>query len=130
MDTKTQSSKEAAVGVTVTTHSEPEKKKKSSRGARRLRDVESRVSKSVHRLSKAVNRGVETYLSARDRSDAKRKDGFAVDFVENVARGVSDTVAEGAPIIHDVAETFNTRQLRKQIRRAAATFGSIPLIGR
>lgn len=111
------------------THPTEKKNKKSSRGARRLRDVESRVSKSVHRMTKAVNKGVETYLEARDKSDERRRDGFAVDFFENVAKGVSNTVAEGAPIIHDVAEAFNSRRLRKQIRSAVSTFGNLPLIG-
>ena len=106
------------------------KKKKDSGGAKRLRDIESRFTKSTHRVTKAVNKGVETYLDARDKSESKRKDGFAVDLVENVAKGLSDAVAEGSPIIHDVAEAFNTKRFRKQIRRATGGFGRIPLIGR
>jgi len=106
------------------------KKKKNSRGGKRLRDIESRLTKSTHRVSRAVNKGVETYMDARDKSEDKRRDGFAVDFVENVAKGMSDAIAEGSPVIHDMAEALNTKRFRKEIRRVTGGLGRIPLLGR
>jgi hypothetical protein len=76
-----------------------------------------------------LDSGIDTYIEHRDKSKATRKDGVIVDFVENVAYGVSRVVSEVSPVISDVAEAVNTRRLRSQIRRAARVFGSIPLIG-
>ena len=101
----------------------------SSRGSRRLTEIDKRVSKAVRRVTRALDRGVDTYIEHRDKSKESRKDGVIVDFVENVAYGVSRAVSEVSPVVHDVAEAINTRRFRSQIRRAARTFGSIPFIG-
>lgn len=101
----------------------------SSRGSRRLTEIDKRVSKAVRRVTRALDRGVDTYIEHRDKSKESRKDGVLVDFVENVAYGVSRAVSEVSPVVHDVAEAINTRRFRSQIRRAARTFGSIPFIG-
>ena len=108
------------------THS---KKGTSSRGSRRLTEIDKRATKAVRRVTRALDSGIDTYIEHRDKSKATRKDGVIVDFVENVAYGVSRVVAEVSPVISDVAEAVNTRRLRSQIRRAARVFGSIPLIG-
>lgn len=98
--------------------SEPKviKLKGSSKASRRLDDVEGRLSKSVRRVSKAVDRGVDTYIEARDKSASKRKDGAIVDFYENVSKGVARTISESTPVLTDFAEALNTRRLRKGIR--------------
>ena len=114
----------AVVGV-----AKKEKKKGSSRGARRLEDIESRVSKSVRRVARAVDKGVDTYIERRDKSANKRRDGALVDFGKNVARGVSETIADSTPVITDLAKALTTKRLRKGIRKAASAFGRIPLIG-
>jgi|SRR5580658_5485014 hypothetical protein len=104
------------------------KKGTSSRGSRKLNDIEKRVSKAVRRVTRAMDRGVDTYIEHRDKSKESRKDGVIVDFVENVSYGVSRAVSEASPLVHDVAEAINTRRLRSQIRSAARTFGGIPFV--
>lgn len=108
--------------------SQTKKLKASSKGSRRLMEIEKRVGKGIRRVTRALDSGVETYTEHRNRSKATRKDGPLVDFVENVSSGVAKTIAEASPIIHDVAETFNTRVVRSQVRRVARTFGSIPFV--
>jgi hypothetical protein len=98
------------------------KKRGSSRASRRLEDIEGRSSKSLHRVTKAVNRGVETYLEKRDASARKRRDGALVDFVENAATGVSESLAQSAPVLIDLAEMFSTRRRKKQIRKLVRSF--------
>lgn len=105
------------------------KKRTSSRGSRRLNQIDRRVAKAVRRVTRALDRGVDTYIEHRDKSKESRKDGVIVDFVENVSYGVSRTLSEASPLVHDVAEALNTRRLRSQIRRAARTFGGIPFVG-
>lgn len=124
----TATSTEPPITVNVVTH-EKHRAGTSSRGTRRLTDIEKRVTKAVRRVTRALDSGVDTYIEHRDKSKANRKDGVIVDFVENVSYGVSRAVSEASPIIHDVAEAINTRRLRSNIRRAARTFGSIPFVG-
>jgi|SRR6266404_2352837 len=109
------------------TESPDEKKKKkrgSSRAARRLAFIESRTSKSVQRVSKAVENGVSTYLDKRDKSAGKRRDGALVDFYENAAAGISKAVSESSPVLSDFAEIANSRRSRKLIRKVVR---AIPL---
>jgi len=98
------------------------KKRGSSRNLRRLDDIEFRFSKSLHRVSKAVNRGVETYLDKRDASERKRRDGAIVDFVVNSATGASQALSDSAPVLIDLAKAFTTNRRRKQIRRLVRSF--------
>jgi len=99
---------------------EPRKRKKkrgSSRTSRRLEDIENRVSKSLRRVSKAVDRGVKTYRDKRDKSERRRRDGALVDIYENAAVGVSEAISNSSPVLTDIAKAVNTRRRRKDIRR-------------
>ena len=117
------------VAVVVTTKDIGVKRRRgSSRGARRAEDIERRVSKSVRRVARAVDHGVARYIDARDRSASKRRDGALVDFYENVAKGVSEAVAESSPALVDIAKAFNTRRSRRQIRRAFKNLPRIPFV--
>jgi hypothetical protein len=100
------------------------KKRGSSRSARRLEDVEKRVSKATRRVSKAVDRGVVTYREKRDKSARKRRDGALVDFHENVTRGVVKAVSKSSPALTIVAKALNSKRVRRGIRRAVR---SIPV---
>jgi len=102
------------------------KKRGSSRATRRLIDVEGRASKAVHRVSKAVNRGVGTYLDKRDKSARKRRDGALVDSYENASVGAAEAIANSSPVLTDIAKALNTRRLRKRIRKSLR---GIPVIG-
>ena len=100
------------------------KKRYSSRSARRFGEIESRISKSVHRVSNAVENGVSTYLEKRDKSARKRRDGALVDFYENAAVGISKALSESSPVLSDFAEIANSRRSRKLIRKVVR---AIPL---
>jgi hypothetical protein len=71
----------------------------------------------MHRVTRAVNDGVETYLDKRDKSERRRRDGAIVDVYENMAVGMSEAMSKSAPVLTDIAKAFNTRYRRKQIRR-------------
>jgi hypothetical protein len=93
------------------------KKRGSSKSSRRIEDIENRANKAVHRVTKAVNRGVKTYQDQRDRSERRRRDGAIVDWYENASIGIAEAVANSSPILTDFARACNTRARRKQIRR-------------
>ena len=103
-------------------------KRTSSRGSRRLNEIERRVTKGMRRLSRALDHGVDTYIEHRDKSKEARKDGVIVDFFENVSYGVSRAMSDASPLVHDVAEAINSRGFRTQIRHVARTFGSLPFV--
>jgi ribosomal protein L14 len=98
------------------------KKRGSSRSSRRLEDIENRATKSLRRVTKAVDRGVKIYREKRDKSERKRRDGALVDFYENAAVGMSETIAQASPALSDLARAFNTRRRRKNIRRLIGSF--------
>ena len=101
------------------------KKRGSSKNSRRLIDIEYRVSKAMHRVSNAVDDGVETYLKKRDKSERRRRDGAIVDVYENAAVGVAEAISKSSPVLTDIAKAFNTRYRRKQFRRLLR---SLPVI--
>jgi hypothetical protein len=100
----------------------------SSKGTRRLMEIDRRVTKAVRRVTKALDSGVNEYAERRDKSKVARKDGVVTDFVENVAYGMSKAVSTASPLIHDSAELVNSAPVRKQVRKVARTFGKIPFI--
>ena len=105
------------------------KKRSSSRGTRRLTDIDKRVSKAVRRVTRALDHGVDSYMDHRDRSREKRRDGAVVDFAVNVSHGFSKALSEASPLVTDVTKAWTTNRLRRQIRSVARTFGSIPFFG-
>lgn len=94
------------------------RKKGSSRSSRRLEDIERHLSKAVRRVSKGVKNGVDTYIDNRDRSERKRRDGALVDFCVNSAKGTARALSESSSVLTDLTRTWNTRRMRKQLRKA------------
>src|SRR3981189_2190364 len=94
--------------ISVTLADSGQKKKRkgtSSRGSRRMTEIERRVTKALRRVTRAADHGVDTYIDHRDKSASKRRDGVVVDFFENVSYGASQALSEASPVLHDVAET-------------------------
>jgi hypothetical protein len=112
------------LGAPVVYETKRRKKRGSSRTARRLEFVEKRLSRAARRVSRGVRNGVDEYIDNRDRSERRRRDGALVDFCDNTSKGVARAISESSPVLTDFVEPFNTRRLRKQIRR---TLRSIPL---
>jgi hypothetical protein len=103
-------------------------KRGSSRVARRLEDIEKRLSKAARRVTKAVNRGMSEYQDQRDKSASRRRDGALVDIYENVSRGVSRAISESSPLLVDVSKAFNTKKNRRRIRKTLRRFPRIPFL--
>jgi|SwirhirootsSR3_FD_contig_41_12485956_length_1023_multi_5_in_0_out_0_2 hypothetical protein len=103
-------------------------KRGSSRPARRLEDIERRISKAMRRVTKAVNRGMAEYQDQRDKSGSKRRDGALVDIYENVSRGLSRAVSESSPLLVDLSKAFNTKRNRRRIRKSLRGWPRIPFL--
>ena len=94
------------------------KKKGSSRTSRRLADFERQFSRAARRISKGCKNGWDEYLDQRDKSERKRRDGALADYYVNMAKGISRGISEGSSALTDVAKAFNSKEMRKQMRRA------------
>lgn len=93
------------------------KKKHSSRTARRLSEIERHFSKAARRISRGCKSGWDEYLDDRDRSERKRRDGALMDYWVNMSKGASRAISEASPALTDIAKAFNSKRMRKQIRR-------------
>jgi hypothetical protein len=96
----------------------PEKKRRRrySRNARPLQTFERRISKSAHRVSKAISKGIQVYLDERDESLRRRRDGAIIESYVNVATGISEGIADASPVITDVAKAINSKRTRRLLR--------------
>ena len=92
------------------------KKKRYSSNLKGAQKFERRISKATHRVSKAVERGIQTYLDERDRSVERRRDGAILESYVNIATGVSEGIADAAPTLTDVAKAVNSKRTRRAIR--------------
>jgi hypothetical protein len=104
-------------------------KRGSSKTARRVEDIEFRVSKAIHRLANATEKGVSRYQDARDKSARRRRDGALVDIYENAAKGVSRAISKATPATVDVAKALNSKRARKQTRSVVKSLPRIPIVG-
>lgn len=95
---------------------EEKKTKRYSRNAKPIQTFEKRVSKSAHRVSKAVERGIQNYLDERGKSADRRKDGALIESYVNVASGISEGIAEASPALKDFAEAVNSKRTRRVLR--------------
>ena len=78
--------------------------------------VERRISRSARRISRAVDRGFDTYLVERDKSLEKRRDGAFLESYVNVARGLEETISKASPVVVDLAKAVNSKRTRRFLR--------------
>jgi hypothetical protein len=104
--------------VTATSWGLPEKKKKRrySSNAKSVQQFERRVSKSAHRISKAVEKGLQTYLDKRDKSLENLRDGAIIESYVNIAAGVSRGIEDASPALNDLARAINSKRTRRVLR--------------
>jgi len=114
-----------AAGTPVAVVGEPVKKRGSTKATRRAQDVEKRMTKTMSRLSRAVDKGVSKYIDRRDKSDNKRKDGGLIDGPQNIVRSAARAAADVTPMIGDLMKLVSTKESRKALRR---NFSSVPTI--
>jgi hypothetical protein len=96
-------------------------KKRYSGNAKAVQQFERRVSKSTHRISRAVEKGIQTYLDRRDESVGRLRDGAILESYVNIASGLSEGIAEASPTITDLAKAVNSKRTRRLLRSVVRT---------
>lgn len=118
------------VGAPVTAAAQeptaPQKKRASTGATRLATRIEFRTTKALSRVSAAVDKGMARYMSRRDASDLKRKDGALMDMPENMLRAAAKGVADATPALGDVSKLVYSRRNRKAVRRMMRALPSIP----
>lgn len=100
------------------------KKKKGPRYSKNRRlsqELGGAVLSAVRRVTKGVDRGLDTYIEARDNSAGKKKDGAVKDRLRNVAKAArtfSSHAAEApAEFFEHVADMKLGKRISKRVKR-------------
>ncbi len=98
----------------------PKKKAKYSKKRRTRLELENAVLVGVRRLTKAVDKGLGTYLDEREQSASSGKDGAHHDSLRNVARGLrvfnSNAAEAPAEFLEAVSEMKATKKLLRRFK--------------
>ena len=89
------------------------KKKKYSKGLKDFQRTEDRLSKATHRLSKAIEKGMDEYRDRRKNSVEDRRDGAIIDFVPNVARGFGRLLEESSMVPYDLSKIVSAKRRKR-----------------
>jgi len=100
-------------------------KKKYSTGLKSIQVTERHLSQALHRVTKSLENGVETYQAARDESASTSRDGAIVDFIPNVAEGMSSILETLTPLPRDLAKALYPTRTRRMVRNAAGMVGDL-----
>jgi hypothetical protein len=95
--------------------SNKKKRKKYSSDLKSVQKWEKGISQAVSRVAKAVDSGISTYQTERDKSAQKKKDGAILDYPQNLTKALGKTIRKASLAPYDVAETLNTKPFRKRL---------------
>ncbi len=98
------------------------KKRRYSRGFEETQRMERHLTRSTHRMARAVEEGISTYRKRSSRSARSKKDGAIRDFIPNSGLAMSRAMKEASPIPYDLARAMNTRDQQKRLRRQLRSF--------
>jgi len=100
-------------------------KRRYSRGTQDFQIIERRLVKSARRLTVAIQKGIDTYLTERDRSADRKRDGALVDLIPNVGEGISIALRKASPVVSDLSRAFYTRRTRRVVKRKVNATGRL-----
>ena len=92
------------------------KKRKYSKGLKEMQRMERRTGDASYRLARAVADGLDRYRKKRNKSARKRRDGAVIDFIPNVAAGLSTSMRKASKAPTEMAKAVNTKRVRRQMR--------------
>lgn len=108
-------------GMPIVLELKKKKKKKSprrySKGLAEVQEMERHLTRSMHRVARASEKGISSYRKRSLRSAEEKKDGAIKDFIPNSGAALSRTLKEISPLPNDLAKMVDTRQNRRRLRR-------------
>ncbi|MBC8504092.1 MAG: hypothetical protein H8D34_04505 [Chloroflexi bacterium] len=93
------------------------KKRRYSKGLEEAQQMERHLTRSTHRMARAVEEGLSTYRKRSSKSARNKQDGAIRDFIPNSGLAISRGMKEASAIPYDLARAMNTQSSRKRLRR-------------
>jgi hypothetical protein len=97
------------------------KKRRYSKGLEEIQRMEPHLTRSTHRMAKAVEKGISSYRKQNMKSARKKKDGTVKDLLPNSAKAMSQAFKEVTPVPYDIARAMNTKPSRRRLKRQLRT---------
>ena len=91
--------------------------KRYTKGLGELQETERHLTRSTHRMVRAIEKGLSEYRKERAKSASKKKDGALRDFIPNSALAMSTTLKEASALPYDLARAIDTKKNRKRVKR-------------
>ena len=95
------------------------RRKRYTRGTKDFQRLQRAFTKAAYRLSDAATTGFERFDRESRRSARRKRDGAAVDVLDNVALGTRDGMREASEVPLAVTEALNTRLLWRGVKYTA-----------
>ena len=96
------------------------KRKSKKRYSKRLEEIqlmERHLTQASHRMARAFEKGIARYQDGSTKSAKKKRDGAVRDFIPNSGIAMSRALKEAYLIPSDIARAFNTKPMRRRVRR-------------
>ena len=107
---------EKPIVLTLNKKKKSKKKRRYSKGFEDAQRWERHLTRSTHRMARAVEEGISTYRTRSSRSARKKKDGAMRDFIPNSGLAMTRAMKEASPIPYDMARAMNTPETQKFLR--------------
>jgi hypothetical protein len=100
------------------------KKRKYSRDLKEFQQVERGLAKANRRVARAIASGFNEYYQLDNRSSHKKRDGAIRDALKNWSKSLGKVVRKSSNAPYDVVNAFDTKTIRRTVRRTVRLFAS------
>ena len=106
---------------------EREKSESSDRRTRLadIQEAEGHLLTALRRVTRAVDSGIDTYLTARDESIKEKGDQAFADLLPNAARGLSNALEILSPLPTDIVNAFYPDRVRDLVEDGTKVVGRV-----
>ena len=96
-----------------------------STGLKSVQVMERNLSHAFRRVARSLEEGMDAYQDARDESAERTRDGALLDFIPNVADGMSQMLEVLTPLPQDLAKALYPPRARRIVRNATRIVGAV-----
>jgi hypothetical protein len=122
--TSTTGSEETA-GTPVVVVERKRSRRRYSTGLKSVQVMERNLSRAFRRVARSLDEGMDAYQEARDESAERTRDGALMDFIPNVADGMSQMLEVLTPLPQDLAKALYPPRARRIVRNATRIVGAV-----
>lgn len=96
-----------------------------STGLKSVQVMERNLSHAFRRVARSLDKGMDAYQEARDESAERTRDGAIMDFVPNVADGMTRMLQVLTPLPQDLAKALYPPRVRRIVRNTTRIVGAV-----